>query len=132
MRLKELRKEKNITQKELAKILGFEQTIVCMWELGTREPSNETLIKMANYFNCSIDYLLGRDEVNQEKKQPEQIELKVKNDLTDKQKELLNIILDMNNDDVNKIIGYAYSLTEKELSTEEKIQKLLKEYKKNN
>ena len=70
--------------------------------------------------------------LGEEKKQPEQVEREVKDDLTNKQKELLNIIKNMGNDDINKVIGYAYSLNEKELSTEEKIEKLLKEYKNKN
>lgn len=62
LRLKELRKEKNKTQKDIAKLTGYKQTLVSKWEHGDREPDTETLIKLANYFNVSVDYLIGKDD----------------------------------------------------------------------
>lgn len=130
--LKKLREKNGLKQKDLAKKIDMQATTYNQYEKGTREPNIQQLIKIANFYNCSIDFLVGREEIEQEKKQPEQVELEVEDDLTDKQKELLNIIKDMNNDDINKVIGYAYSLNEKEITTEEKIEKLLKEYKNKN
>ena len=60
-KLKALRKAKGITQSELADILGVARTTYANYEQGTREPDNKTLNKLADYFEVSTDYLLGRD-----------------------------------------------------------------------
>ena len=62
-----LRKARELSQKELGIAVGVAQNTVCNWENGNREPDHEALKKMASFFDCSIDYLLGRDE---EKKEP--------------------------------------------------------------
>lgn len=61
-RLKELRNKKSITQVELGKAIGLSKQTISTYELGTREPDNETLLKLANFFNVSLDYLLGRTD----------------------------------------------------------------------
>ncbi len=60
MRLKELRKQKNITQIKLAMDLNLSQNSISRYELGEREAGYATLIAFADYFNVSIDYLLER------------------------------------------------------------------------
>ena len=57
--LKELRKRKDITQAELARILGITQQAVARWERNKSTPDIGTLEQLANYFNVSTDYLLG-------------------------------------------------------------------------
>lgn len=57
--IKLLRKEKQINQATLADELDVGKTTLAAYEQGRCEPNNETLIKMANYFNVSTDYLLG-------------------------------------------------------------------------
>ncbi len=57
---KELRKEKGLTQLELAKILEIDQTTVSKWELGKAVPDTAMLIKLAEFFDVSTDYLLSR------------------------------------------------------------------------
>jgi len=59
-RLKELRIEKSITQSELAKLLSISASTVGMYEQGRRDPDTSTLQFLAEYFDCSVDYLLGR------------------------------------------------------------------------
>ena len=59
-RLKELITESNKTQKEIAKILKLSQNQIYYYIKGTAQPSIETLIEIANYFNVTIDYLVGR------------------------------------------------------------------------
>ena len=61
-RLKELRKERNISQLKLALDLNMNQNVISRYENLEREADYETLIKLANYFNVSIDYLLGRTQ----------------------------------------------------------------------
>ena len=58
--LKQLRAQKNITQQELATKLNVSKGAVAMWETGKRNPDNETLVRISEYFNISIDYLLGK------------------------------------------------------------------------
>lgn len=60
MRLKELRKQKGISQLKLAMDLSMNQNTISRYETGEREADYKTLIKIADYFNVSIDYLLER------------------------------------------------------------------------
>ena len=60
MRLKELRKKKKLSQLRLAIDLSTTQNTISRYETGEREPDIEALIKIANYFDVSVDYLLGR------------------------------------------------------------------------
>lgn len=62
MRLKELRTSKNLFQKEVAEILGIDRTTYSKYENGASEPSHEILLKLAEIFEVSTDYLLGRDK----------------------------------------------------------------------
>ncbi len=61
-RLKELRKEKNMTQVQLAEALGVSKGTVAMWEIGKREPNYETLNALSDVFDRRIDYILGYSE----------------------------------------------------------------------
>ena len=60
-RLKTLRKEKKLTQKELAEQIGIKQNSYSDWETGKNEPSLENLIKLADLLEVSIDWLFGRE-----------------------------------------------------------------------
>ncbi len=62
MRLKELRKQQNITQLKLAMDLNMNQNTISRYETGEREAGYKELIMLADYFNVSIDYLLGRSD----------------------------------------------------------------------
>lgn len=125
-RIKELRKKSKLSQAQLAKKMNTTQANISSWEKNKWQPDNDALIKLSNIFECSIDYLLCKSNnlIDTYKAQPAPVE--EKEELTDKQKELLSLIKNMDNDDINKIIGYAFSLSEKALTTEEKIEKLLK------
>lgn len=61
-RIKELRQARHMTQAELAKALGLTKQCVSNWENDNVAPSVEMLVKIADYFCVSTDYLLGRDE----------------------------------------------------------------------
>lgn len=61
--LKKLRTEKNITQKDLAKYLGVSDRSVGYYETGQRTPPPDIIEKIADYFNVSVDYLLGRTNI---------------------------------------------------------------------
>ena len=60
MRLKYLRQKRGISQLKLAMDLNMNQNSISRYENGQREADYETLIKFADYFNVSIDYLLNR------------------------------------------------------------------------
>lgn len=62
MRLKELRDTRGISQLKLAMDLGLNQNSISRYETGTREADYATLIKLADYFHVSIDYLLERTD----------------------------------------------------------------------
>lgn len=60
-KLKELRKQNNLTQSDIASIINSTQRTYSGYELGTSEPNIETLCKLADYYHVSLDYLVGRD-----------------------------------------------------------------------
>lgn len=62
-RLKELRKAEKLTQRDMAEKLNIVQPSYIRYENGTAEPSQETLVKIAEIFDVSVDYLLGRKEL---------------------------------------------------------------------
>ena len=62
-RLKELRRERGMTQNQLAVIMGVSKTTICQWETMKQEPSIEMLIKMADFFHTSVDYIIGRNDI---------------------------------------------------------------------
>ena len=88
--LKLIREKNNISQKKLSEILHCSQTLISKWEKGLREPSFDIVKQTAKFFNCSTDYLLGFESVKQ--KEPERIEFKKEEDFTEKQKELLEYV----------------------------------------
>ncbi len=61
-RLKFLREEKGLTQKEVAEAIGFAQSAVTFWENGKRIPNAIAVIALAKFFDVSADYLLGLTE----------------------------------------------------------------------
>ncbi len=61
-KLKELRKQRKISQLKLAIDLNMNQNTISRYENHEREADYETLIKIADYFNVTLDYLLGRND----------------------------------------------------------------------
>lgn len=61
-RLKECRRKFKKTQKDMAKFLNLSERAYQHYELGDHSPQLDTLIKLADYFNVSIDYLVGRSD----------------------------------------------------------------------
>jgi len=62
-RLKSLRIERELKQIDLANMLGISRTTYTQYETEKSEPDLETLTKLANFFNVSVDYLLGRTNI---------------------------------------------------------------------
>ncbi|WP_368290829.1 helix-turn-helix domain-containing protein [Ligilactobacillus ruminis] len=65
-RIRDLRKQKRMSQTELAKSAGVSQTTVTAWETGKAEPSSSAVAKLADIFNVTTDYLLGKPEMKKE------------------------------------------------------------------
>lgn len=100
MRLLELRKQKGFTQCEVANQIFMTQNGYSNYENGRTEPNIQTLCKLADFYNVSLDYLVGRD---------------FKNDigyLTDKQYSAVLLLKQLNNDNLNKEIGRLSALVE--------------------
>jgi len=66
-----LRKQNNLSQWDLAEKIGISQQTISKYERGLLEPDFETLNFLADYFNVSIDYLLGRNETQNDAEQLE-------------------------------------------------------------
>lgn len=60
-KLRQIRKENGITMKQLAVAVGVAEASISFYETGKRQPDIETLCRLANYFNVSIDYLVGNN-----------------------------------------------------------------------
>ena len=65
-RLQELREDRGISRKELAASLNITVSALGMYEQGRREPNMEMLIRLADYFNVTLDFLVGRSFNNEE------------------------------------------------------------------
>lgn len=61
-RLKELRKERNMSELQLEKVLGVSSTTINRWERGLRVPNLDSLVLLARFFDVSIDYLCGLED----------------------------------------------------------------------
>ena len=62
MRLKELRKQKKLRQQDVADAINCSQAVYSRYENGEREPSKIVLNSLADFYNVSVDYILGRDQ----------------------------------------------------------------------
>jgi len=60
-RIRELRKQMDLTQKELAKHLQVADSTLSYWEMGKYEPDNDALMKLSRFFHVPIDYIIGGD-----------------------------------------------------------------------
>lgn len=61
--LKEVRLKRNITMKQLGREIGLAESTISLYESGKRQPDATTLCKLADFFDCSVDYLLGRTDI---------------------------------------------------------------------
>ncbi|MCI8383772.1 MAG: helix-turn-helix transcriptional regulator [Clostridia bacterium] len=59
-RIKELRNEKGLLQSDVAKYIGKSERIVGFYENGERDPNTDTLLKLSELFDVSVDYILGK------------------------------------------------------------------------
>jgi transcriptional regulator with XRE-family HTH domain len=78
-RLVDLREQKNMKQKELANIVGLQSSAISKYEKGNTQPNLETLVKLAEFFSVTVDYLLGVSSIenpySEDKFTPKEAEL---------------------------------------------------------
>ena len=65
-RLKKLRKQTQLTQVDVAEKLGISQPAYASWERGTKKPTQDNLVKIAQILNTSVDYLVGNSDGKKE------------------------------------------------------------------
>ena len=95
-KLTQLRKDNKKTQANIASHLGLTQQAYAAYENNKAVPPSDIIIKLADYFGVSTDYLLGREyKQNSEQK------------MTEKQKQLLQLLQQLDNDEMAKVIDYA-------------------------
>ena len=110
LRLKELRQKKGLTQGKLAEKIGVSRSAISMYEIDASEPDLDTLNIIANFFNVSIDYLTGRDEVDTQPQivqPPEENTIRIvgrggtikEYKITDKERKMLEAMLEAEEDD---------------------------------
>ena len=103
-RLYELRKTRNITQQRLAVDLGIDQASISSYESGKYLPTVEVLMKIANYFSVSTDYLLGLTDVKAPIKAP----------TDDQATYLLSLFASLSGQHRERAIGYMEGLKAEE------------------
>lgn len=101
MQLKEFRKKIGLSQDDIAKKIGVHNTTYGNWELGKTEPTIDTLIKLADFYNVTVDELIGREA--------DTINLKF---LGEPEAYLIKKILKMNQLELAKTKAYVMGLTE--------------------
>lgn len=105
-RIRELRAEKNITQLRLSLELEVSQETVSAYENGKHLPSLKSLIKMADIFHVSTDYLIGRSDV----RKPSATSPLPNEDIA-----LLDCFHDLDTVDKARLVAYAQGLSDKSL-----------------
>ena len=106
--LRTIRVQRKKTQSDIAKLTGFNQTYVSKWENGEREPDIATLIKLANYFNVSLDELVGNQTASKEST--------IEADLSPAKKEVIEKLLACNDRMCDRVSAYIDVLNDRELT----------------
>ena len=104
-RIREIRKEKGITAKQLAHKLGIAESTISQYENFKREPDNATLINIANIFEVSLDYLLCRTDTPDEIKKDQESEIPGLPD-----EDLIYIISQLTQHDVQRVRDFVEGL----------------------
>ena len=103
-RIAELRKEKHLNQVGLAMKLNISQYMVSAYETGRHQPTTDMLIELADFFNVSIDYLVGKSEIRY------CADILLNNGLSKKELELLNMFRTLKEEKQEQAIGVLFAL----------------------
>ena len=104
--LKRYRVEHHLTQLELSKLIGYDQTIISQWEHGSRDPNTDTLLKIAKVLNVTTDELVGNDNATQNAQRSES--------LTILQQSVIKKIAELPDSDVMRVSDFIQGITAKE------------------
>lgn len=102
LRLRELRIQKGLDQKDIAVLLNIGKGTISNWEVGRTEPSIEYLTRLAKYFEVSIDYLIGNSN--------EMGVIEIDTNLSNDEQELINLYRKLSFGDKNQLLGFAKGL----------------------
>ncbi len=102
LKIAETRKDRGVTQKQLAEKLGIYQSNMSNWENGVTEPDMQSLVRLADILEVSTDYLLGRtNDVGL---------IEVNANLSNDENELIILYRKMSYRDKNQLLGFAKGL----------------------
>lgn len=101
-----LAREKKITNQQLCKILETNPNKIYDWKIGKSKPSAEDVSKLADYFDVSVDYLLGREPSSETKKDGSAEALPPDTTLTPYQKQLVEFAESLTEEEVKKVLSY--------------------------
>lgn len=104
--IKFLRLKKNLTQEDIAKIVGKSRVLVSQWESDERDITTEDIIKLSDYFNIPMDHLVGKN-LRLENNSFDELEIlfdKHKDILTDDDKETMKFIIEKRKREVDKMM----------------------------
>lgn len=107
-RIRELRRAKNLTMKELGRELGVAESTISQYETGKRQPDNETLLRLGEFFDVTVGYLLGAET---EKAPAPEGEREISND--DLKFALWGDVTDITDDDLDDVRRYAEFIKER-------------------
>lgn len=126
-RIKELRKQKNFSQKKLSEMIGYSQSVISDWENYNAEPTASAVSALANCFGCSIDYLLGRENEegniifaesrrqSGDLKNEDRIKFnKTQEQLTSIEQEFLDYLRTLSRDSQYQVVGFMQALQAQE------------------
>ena len=102
LNLKDIREEKNLQQKEIAKRLNRTPACISSWETGKTEPSIEDLVKLADLLDVSLDYLLNRTDENN-------VVVEIR-DHSPIYKKMISLFDKLTLEDRNQVIGFMQAL----------------------
>ena len=105
LRIKQLRNELNMSQRALAVKLNCSQKAVDLWEKGITEPKADVVVALANVFECTCDYLLGRED--------DLGNVNVMRELSESEKEILGVYCKLDKKEQAELINYGKYLATK-------------------
>lgn len=110
-RIKELRKNANLTQSEFGALFGVAKSTVCLYETGRNTPNDDIKIAIANHFQVSMDYLMGKtDQPGFDSKTPTVMQTK----LTSQTLDTFHAYLDLSPENQKRVEDYVQILIELE------------------
>ena len=112
VRIKEIRKKCGLTQKELGERVGVSEAAISQYESGKRRPDYEIVLRMADYFGCSVDYLLGNDSPPSTDPELDQLLEQLKN--RPECRMLFKLAADATADDVRQAVRIIEAIRRKE------------------